>query len=675
VNSATIYHPRMVSIPASPYCELARWALDHWRIVYDEECHAPISHTLAARPGGGGSAVPILDTGEAILENARDILEYYEARSPLGRRLFTADSAVHAEPKKLFDSFFDTLGPATLAWTYSYLLPLRDIVIPLWADRASFWEGLALHIGWGAISDRVRQHLALKQESLSEHQSIIDAAFAQVESQIVDGRRYLMGDHFTAADLAFAAMASPVLLPAEYGGPSPALANLPPAMRVAVERWRTQPAGQFVLRLYKEDRPQRVPDLVAQGKHGSGTTIKDRLANLLIRPCMLRPVFGFLRKHFPVAVIGKHAIVSRHDDVVEILNRTADFTLSQVNAQKIDEIDGPFILGMDQSPQYDQENAILHQVVKREDLEGVREFVAQAAVELIDAARPRRRIDVVNGLARVVAVRLVASYFGIPGSDEPTMMRWMRDIFHYIFADLTNDESVRQDALNSAAELRRHMDDQIALRKVALAKPNQTDDVLGRLLALEGPKNSWLDDHAVRRNLAGVIVGAVDTTSKFVALAIDELLRRPAAMAKARDAAVANDIETVRRYAWEAVRFNPHHPLLVRYSARETRIAAGQPRSKGVPAGTFAYVVTFSAMFDPAVFKNPDEFDATRTNEYLHFGYNLHACFGRYINAVQIPELVAALLRLTNLRRAPGDAGQILYDGPFPNRLVLEFDA
>jgi hypothetical protein len=42
---------------------------------------------------------------------------------------------------------------------------------------------------------------------------------------------------------------------------------------------------------------------------------------------------------------------------------------------------------------------------------------------------------------------------------------------------------------------------------------------------------------------------------------------------------------------------------------------------------------------------------------------------------VEIPELLAALLRLPNLRRAPGSEGQILYDGPFPNRLVLEFDS
>jgi cytochrome P450 len=328
---------------------------------------------------------------------------------------------------------------------------------------------------------------------------------------------------------------------------------------------------------------------------------------------------------------------------------------------------------MDASPQYDRENATLHEAVRREDLESIRQFVAQAAGELVAATRARRRIDVVNGFARVVATRLVASYFGMPGPNDPTMMRWMRDIFHYIFADLTNGQDVKQDALNSSVELHAHMDAQIALRKSQVS--DGIDDVLGRLLALQNAAHPWLDDLAVRRNLAGVIVGAVDTTSKFVTLAIDELLRRPERLAGARECALKGDIEGVRGYAWEAVRFNPHHPLQVRYCAQAAQIAQGQPRAKKIPANSSVYLATLSAMFDPDVFTKPGEFNPQRQTDYLHFGYGMHTCFGKAINGIQIPELLAALLRLPNLRRAPGQAGQILYDGPFPNRLVLEFDA
>jgi cytochrome P450/glutathione S-transferase len=668
----TIYHPRMISVPVSPYCELARWVLDRQGIPYVEECHTPLCSGMATRKYGG-NVVPVLDTGETVLLDARAVVDYYEARAPQNLKLYPCDAAAEADARQLFNFLFDTFGVAARAWACACMLPERGVMISLCVKGVPWWERLGASIFYPWMAGKLRRSFGLQSNTISEQQPVIEAALSRIEERLADGRPFLMGDEITAPDLAFAALAAPILLPPQCGGPKPSFDRLPAAMRSAIEGWRKRPAGQFALRLYAENRPHRAPDLVALGKHGSGRTFKDRLLNFAIQPAILRPVFAVLRRVSPILLLGKHAIVTRNPDVIEVLTRNTAFTIRQINAPKIDQIDGPFILGMDASPQYDREKATLHEAVRRDDLEGIRQFVAQSANELISAARVHGRIDVVNGYARVVPVRLVASYFGMPGPDDPTMMRWMRDIFHYIFADLTNGKDVTHDALNSDRELHQHMDAQIAIRKSQL--PGGGDDVLGRLLALRDAAHPWLDDHAVRRNLAGVIVGAVDTTSKFVTLAIDELLRRPAMLAGARECALKNDIEAVRHYAWEAVRFNPHHPLQVRYCEQATQVAQGQSRAKTIPAGSTVYIATLSAMFDDEVFTQPNEFDPQRQTDYLHFGYGMHTCFGIAINGIQIPELLAALLRLPNLRRAPGSAGRILYDGPFPNRLVLKFDA
>ena len=392
----------------------------------------------------------------------------------------------------------------------------------------------------------------------------------------------------------------------------------------------------------------------------------------LIGPRFLRPVFAVLRRVAPILTFGNRTVVARYLDVVDVLSRDADFTLSQLNGPKIDRLDGPFILGLDRGPQYDRELALLHRVLLPADLERIRRFVAEQAALQIAAARPRGRIDVVNEYARVVAVRVVATYFGMPGPEEPTLMRWLRDIFHYVFADATGSAAVRDDAARSGAALRAHMDAVIAQRKThAPAVP--PDDVLGRLLALQGAENPWLDDAAVRRNLAGMIVGAVDTTSKFVTLALAQLLDRPAEAGRARTAALAGDIETVRRYVYEAGRFDPHTPLLIRYAPRDTQLAAGTRRARTIRSGTTLLLGNISAMFDRDGFDEPGSFRIEHDSASLHFGHALHRCLGLDVNSVQIPQLAAELLKLTNLRRARGSAGCIRFDGPFPDRLFLEF--
>ncbi|HMV36104.1 MAG TPA: glutathione S-transferase C-terminal domain-containing protein, partial [Turneriella sp.] len=74
-----------------------------------------------------------------------------------------------------------------------------------------------------------------------------------------DGRPFLCGDAISAADITFAALAAPVLLPDEYGVKLPDMRGLPTTRQLheTVEHYRSTPAGKFVLRLYREHRRPR----------------------------------------------------------------------------------------------------------------------------------------------------------------------------------------------------------------------------------------------------------------------------------------------------------------------------------------------------------------------------------------------------------------------------------
>ncbi len=405
---------------------------------------------------------------------------------------------------------------------------------------------------------------------------------------------------------------------------------------------------------------------------GMGIRIKRWIFYTLTGRKVLRAVFAVLRRHAPLLKVGGRVVVSRHADVVEVLNRDEDFTISQVNGPSIDRINGPFILAMDRGPEYDRDHAALRACARREDAERIRQMAREACARAIDAARAQHRIEAVQRLTREVPAEMVARYFGFPGPDRPTQERWLRNLFQDAFANPLDDPFVRQAAIQSAAELKAWVLPKIARRRAAGTAGD--DDVMGRMIALQ-PAHPYADDDWVRRNLAGLVVGAVDTISRFSILAVDELLRRPRELEGARAAAHASDLDRVRQYAWEAVRFNPHTPLMARRCSVDATVAAGTPRARKIAAGTSIAIGTLSAMFDPDGFPDPKRFRIDRdVRSYLHFGWGMHQCFGLGINMVVIPEIVASLLRLPGLRRAPGRAGQVALDGPFPDRLVLEFD-
>ena len=98
----------------------------------------------------------------------------------------------------------------------------------------------------------IKRGLKVDAAGAARSRGVIDETFAAVEARLADGRRYLAGDRFTAADLTFASLSAPLLLPAAYAPYLPAPELLPPPFRALSDELRATPAGQFGLRLYDE---------------------------------------------------------------------------------------------------------------------------------------------------------------------------------------------------------------------------------------------------------------------------------------------------------------------------------------------------------------------------------------------------------------------------------------
>ena len=100
----------------------------------------------------------------------------------------------------------------------------------------------------------VRAAYKITPESAQRSLDRVRDVFMEVDRHLGDGRRFLIGDGFTAADLTFAALAAPVLFPVECRAVLPTLDAIPVPMREEVLRLRNTVAGRFALRLFSQER-------------------------------------------------------------------------------------------------------------------------------------------------------------------------------------------------------------------------------------------------------------------------------------------------------------------------------------------------------------------------------------------------------------------------------------
>jgi glutathione S-transferase len=247
---------RLITIPMSHYCEKARWGLSHAGVAYTEEAHLQVFHYRAIRRYTDTGMVPVLVAGQEAVADSTAILQFLDRGLPEDRRLYP--ESLRAQVEALETQFDERLGIETRRWVYERWmgLPTR-IVLRTAAQGTPGWQRALAPILFPVMRAYLRRHLSISRANVDAGLPTIVASFDDVATRLQDGRPYLLGDRFTAADLAFACMAAPILLPPEYGIRLPTLEESPSEARAEIERFQKHPAGQFALRLFRERRGTR----------------------------------------------------------------------------------------------------------------------------------------------------------------------------------------------------------------------------------------------------------------------------------------------------------------------------------------------------------------------------------------------------------------------------------
>ncbi len=247
---------RLISIPVSHYCEKARWALERAGLPYREIRHVQVFHYAATLWHARSLYAPVLLTPEGPITDSTEILHYADRNTQAAPRLFPNDPAERARVQEWEDVFDEVLGVEVRRWMYhvGFTQLGRPRMLALAAQGTPAWQGALMKPLLRLAEAYVRFRLDIDASTVQAGLQRVREVFARVDTELSDGRRFLTGDRFTAADLTFASLSSFVLMPPRYGVRLLELEELPEDMRRTVDSFRETRAGRFALGLYERER-------------------------------------------------------------------------------------------------------------------------------------------------------------------------------------------------------------------------------------------------------------------------------------------------------------------------------------------------------------------------------------------------------------------------------------
>jgi glutathione S-transferase len=243
---------RLISIPMSHYVEKVRFALARYGLEYTETAHLQGFHYPVSFYYGKTPLVPVLITPDGTICDSTTILKYLDTKIEPPHQLYP--EAMVKEIDELEEIYDSILGIESRRWMYLKMLSHPKELITIAAQGAPKWEEIAGRTFFVFFRAFGKARLRVTEENVKAGLDKMRNVFGQVNERLQDNRPYLLGDRFTAADLSFACMAAPLILPKQYGVSLPSREDIPESMKPVVREFSEQAAGAFALKMFETEK-------------------------------------------------------------------------------------------------------------------------------------------------------------------------------------------------------------------------------------------------------------------------------------------------------------------------------------------------------------------------------------------------------------------------------------
>ncbi|CAN0233151.1 unnamed protein product, partial [Phaeothamnion confervicola] len=187
----------LFTMPQSPYCEKARWALDLSGREYREERYPVPFQRGPVKAAGGGGKVPflVLENGKT-LDESNDILKYVSEGLKPEENLFPDDPVTGPLVRDFCARVERDFAPEVTRFFYQHLS--KDQFFRVFTAGSEHEKIQKFkYIAW-AVRPIFGWQSKINNDAFKTAVRRIDKFYETVDSLLSDGRRYLFCDRLTA---------------------------------------------------------------------------------------------------------------------------------------------------------------------------------------------------------------------------------------------------------------------------------------------------------------------------------------------------------------------------------------------------------------------------------------------------------------------------------------------
>ncbi len=283
---------------------------------------------------------------------------------------------------------------------------------------------------------------------------------------------------------------------------------------------------------------------------------------------------------------------------------------------------------------------------------------------MLDKARGKTRIDVVDEYAYPLPITLICRMMGVPLQDERKLHDWIADFMAgaELGPDAATEEGQRRKEKGVAGRMAftKYM---IGLVESAQKMPGEgmiskmanDDDPDGRMSPSEIVNNAML-----------LFIAGHDSTVNLISHCVLTLLRNPGSFEMLR-----SQPELVPRAIEEVLRLQSSVFFWPTWTALDDIEVAGTTIPKGSPI----FFMYGPGNRDPDMFTHPNKFDLNRPEkESLGWGSGIHVCFGGPLARLEVNTALEVFLRRVKNPRLVVDPPPYRRNALFRGPLHLEID-